>query len=80
MTVFLGTLFSFIKEIKVPYVFYGEHDTALQAMQGNRALSLGKGRAHVFPRVGTEPGIHCQVMTGIANQNSCLLRDDLTPL
>ena len=69
-----------MKQIKAPFVFDWEDGVALQAMQRNRALSLGKGRAHVFPRVGTEPGVHCQVMTGIANQNSCLLRDDLTPL
>ena len=69
-----------MKQIKAPFVFDWEDGVALQAMQRNRALSLGKGRAHVFPRVGMEPGVHCQVMTGIANQNSCLLRDDLTPL
>ena len=69
-----------MKQIKAPFVFDWEDGVALQAMQGYRALSLGKGRSHVFPRNGTEPGVHCRVMTGMANQNSCLLRDDLTPL
>ena len=39
MTVFLGTLFSSIKQIKFPYVFDGEPRSALHAMQGNRASS-----------------------------------------
>ena len=69
-----------MKQIKAPFVFDCEDGVALQAMQGNRALFLGKGRSHVFPRVGTEPGVHCRVMTGMENQNSCLLRDDQTPL
>ena len=69
-----------MKQIKAPFVFDWEDGVALQAMQGYRALSLGKGRSHVFPRNGMEPGVHCRVMTGMANQNSCLLRDDLTPL
>ena len=80
MTVFLGTLRRSLKQIKAPFVFDWEDGVPLQAMQGNRALSLRKGRSHVFPRVGTEPGVHCRVTTGIANQNSYFLRDDLTPL
>ena len=51
MTVFLGTLFSSIKEIKVPYVFDGDHGTALQAMQGNRASTRGEGEVSRFSRV-----------------------------
>ena len=39
MTVFLVTLFSSIKKIKIYYVFYREHRSALHAMQGNRASS-----------------------------------------
>ena len=34
MTVFLGTLFSSIKQIKFSYVFDGEHHSALHEMQG----------------------------------------------
>ena len=35
VTVFLGTLWSSIKQIKAPYMFDGEHRIALHAMQGN---------------------------------------------
>ena len=69
-----------MKQIKAPFVFDWDDGVALQAMQGNRSLSLRKGRSHIFPPVGMEPGVHCRVMTGMANQNLCLLRDDLTPL
>ena len=37
VTVFLGTLWSSIKEVKAPFVFDMEHGLALQAMQENRA-------------------------------------------
>ena len=40
---FLGTLWSSIKEVKAPFLFDGEHGLALQAMQGNRASSHGEG-------------------------------------
>ena len=43
VTVFLGILFSSIREIKVPYVFDWEHGTPQHESQGNRALSCGKG-------------------------------------
>ena len=36
VTVFLGTLWSSIKEVKAPFMFDGEHGIALQAMQVNR--------------------------------------------
>ena len=48
MTVFLGNLWSSIKQIKVPYVFNGEDGIALHAMQGNRASSLGEGEVSWF--------------------------------
>ena len=41
MTVFLGTLWSAIKEIKAPFVFGVEHRIALHAVQGNRASFCG---------------------------------------
>ena len=41
--VFLGILWSSIKEIKVPYVFDWEPGIALHATQGNRASSCGEG-------------------------------------
>ena len=37
---FLGTLWSSIKQIKAAYMFDWEHRIALHAMQGNRAWSL----------------------------------------
>ena len=43
VTVFLGTLWSSIKQVKAPYMFDGEHRNALHAMQGNRASSRGEG-------------------------------------
>ena len=51
MTVFLGTLFSSIKQIKVPYVFDGEHGIAQHAMQGNRASGQGEGEVSWFSQV-----------------------------
>ena len=43
MTMFLGTLWSSIKEVKPPFVFDGEHGSALEAMQGNRPSSCLEG-------------------------------------
>ena len=40
---FLGTLWSSIKQIKVPFVLYWEHGIAEHALQGNCALSLAEG-------------------------------------
>ena len=51
MTVFLGTLFSSIKQIKVPSMFDGEHGTAQHTMQGNRASTRGEGEVSRFSRV-----------------------------
>ena len=41
--VFLGILFSSIREIEVPYVFDWEHGTPQHELQGNRASSCGEG-------------------------------------
>ena len=43
VTVFLGILFSSIREIEVPYLFDWEHVTPHHAMQGNQASSCGEG-------------------------------------
>ena len=51
MTVFLGTLFSSIKQIKVPSMFDGEHGIAQHAMQGNRASGQGEGEVSWFSQV-----------------------------
>ena len=53
MTVFLGTLWRVIKEVKAPFMFNGEHRTALHAMQGNGASSHGEGQVSwIFLRCG----------------------------
>ena len=43
MTVFLGTLWSSIKEVKYPFVFEGEQGIALHSMQRNWASSRFEG-------------------------------------
>ena len=48
MTVFLGTLWSYIKKINAPYVFDGEHGISLHAMQGNKASSGSEGEVSRF--------------------------------
>ena len=48
VTVFLGTLWSSMKQIKTPYVFDWEHGIALHPMQGNRASSLHNGEVSWF--------------------------------
>ena len=48
VSVFLGTLWSSIKQITAPYVFYGEHGIPLHAVQGNRASSPGEGDVSWF--------------------------------
>ena len=53
VTVFLGILFSSIREIEVPYIFDWEHGTPQQAMPGNRASSWGEGEVSwLFSRDG----------------------------
>ena len=48
VTVFLGTLWSSIKQIKALYLFDWEQEIALQAMQGNPASSHGEGEVSWF--------------------------------
>ena len=48
VTVFLGTLWSSIKQIKAPYVFDWEQGIALHAMQGNWASSHSEGEVASF--------------------------------
>ena len=55
--VFLGTLWSFVKQIKALYLFDWEQEIALHAMQGNRALSCGEGEVSwVFSSCGMNMG------------------------
>ena len=51
MTVFLGILFSSIKEIEVPYVFDWEQGTPQHEMQGNWLNLAPRGKSHEFSRV-----------------------------
>ena len=51
MTVFLGTLWSTIKQIKAPYVFHWEHGIALHALQGIGPHLTARENSHGFSRV-----------------------------
>ena len=48
MTVFLGTLWIALKEVKDPFMFDVEHGIALPTMQGNQASSRGEGEVSWF--------------------------------
>ena len=48
MTVFLGTLWSSIKEVKAPFEFDVEHGILLHTMQWNRASSHGEEEVSWF--------------------------------
>ena len=85
MTVFLGILWSSIKQIKVPYVFDGEHGIAMHAMQGNRASSLDEGEVSwFFSSCGVTWGIlssysgdcHSKLVFVQRRQDSCLVTRD----
>ena len=51
VTVFLGTLWSSIKQVKSPYMFYWEQEIAPQCMHWNWGSSVGKGDVTWFSRV-----------------------------
>ena len=44
----MGTLWISITQVKVPYVFYGEHRTTLCAMWRNQSSSPERGKCHGF--------------------------------
>ena len=48
MTVFLGTLWSTVKEVKAPFELDVEQGMALQTMQLNLASSHGEGEVSLF--------------------------------
>ena len=48
---FLGILFSSIREIEVPYIFDWEHGNPQHEMQGNRPYLAARGKSHEFSRV-----------------------------
>ena len=56
MTVFLGILFSSIREIEVPYVFDWEHGTPQHEMQGIGPHIAARGKSHEFSRVAAVTG------------------------
>ena len=51
MTVFLGTLWSSIKQIKAPYLFDWSHGIALHAVQGIWASSHGECEISWYSRI-----------------------------
>ena len=50
MTVFLGILFSSIREIEVPYVFDWEHGTRSMECRGIGPHLAARGKSHEFSR------------------------------
>ena len=58
VTVFLGILFTSIREIEVPYVFDWEHGTLQHKMQGNRLMW--------FLEFHQAPGVYSRVTAGMA--------------
>ena len=85
MTVFLGILFSSIREIELPYVFDREHGTPQQEMQGNRAYLAARRKSHEFSRVAagtwcifSSYGGDCRLKFGFVQrrQDSCLVMVD----
>ena len=65
MTVFLGPLWSSIKQIKAPYVFDWEQGLDLHAMQGNHASTHGEGEVSwVFYSCGRNLGYILELRRG----------------
>ena len=85
MTVFLGTLWSSIKEVKAPYVFDGEHGNSLQAVQENWTSSRSEGEVSLlFLSCGGNLGYILELQWGCPFklefvqrfQDSCLVTRD----
>ena len=85
VTVFLGILWSPIKEIEVPYVFDWEHRIPLHAMQGNWASSSTELEiSWVFSNCGRHLGHILELQRGWPSetrlfqrsQDSCLVMTD----
>ena len=67
MTVFLGILWSSIKEIEDPYVFDWEHGISLHTMQWNPASSCGEVEVSLsFLDLRPTPGVYSRVTAGMA--------------
>ena len=82
---FLGILFSSIREIEVPYVFDWEHGTPQHEMQEIRPHLAARGKSHEFSPVAA--GTWCifssysgdgQLKLGFVqrSQDSCLVMTD----
>ena len=65
MTVFLGTLWSSIKQIKAPYEFDGEYGIAGHARKGKWASSPGEGEvSYIFSSCGVNLGYNLELQRG----------------
>ena len=65
VTVFLGILFSYIREIEVPYIFDWEHGSPQHEIQGNQASSRGEGEVSwVFSSCGRHLGYILDLLRG----------------
>ena len=82
---FLGILFSSIREIEVPYIFYWERGTPQYEMQGNRASSCREGNVSwVFSSCGRNLGyilelgghVHSKLGFVQGSQDTCLAMGD----
>ena len=78
---FLGIVWSSLKEVKPPFMFDVGHGIALEAMQGNRASSHGEWEnLMVFLELHWEPGVSSRLTTRMFLKHSCFLSDVRTPL
>ena len=87
MTVVLGTLWSSIKQINVPYMFIGEHGIALHTMRVNRPPVAARLNSQSCSRVtavtwvifssygGDDPP---KLVLAQRHQDSCLVKIDKT--
>ena len=85
VTVFLGTVWSSIKEVNALFMFDGYQGIALLALQLNRASSCGKGKSHDFSLVASRTWdiFSHDIMDGLTkvmlvqrHQESCLVERD----
>ena len=69
---FLGNVWSCLKEVMTPDVFDGEYRVALLPMQENQASSRGEGEFSWFLELRWEPGVFSQVTMGMFLKHSCI--------
>ena len=89
VTVFVGTLWSSVKQIEAAYMFVWENKIALHAMQGNRASSRGKREiSWVFSSCGRNLGyiheyggdVHSKLEFVQQSQDTCLGTTDTSEI